>query len=332
MFSPAARVKSALDGFISRQERDGPDSPGPSDPSWDGGADAGRKGRYPNAGGETAVGATPSPVELGGLEKLPPFKPVVIRLLRSFDRDDVSTAEIAGLVESDPAVASEILAAANSPMFALRTRVTVPGHALSLLGLARSKSLVSSLAMRAMMASAPKTPVVRRFWMHSAATAAITQEMAPLFGVAADLAHTAAILHDLGRMGLLAAHTEPYTVLALRAYETVEEVVAAEDALCGMNHCHAGLLLAQAWDLPKVFHDAVAEHHGTPSGRDLRSLVQTSCRLADDMMFQAILHRSHRHPQETIEACAPEELREALVEKLTDAEARVIRTIQSLDF
>jgi putative nucleotidyltransferase with HDIG domain len=286
----------------------------------------------PGVGAEILGHDAPDAPELGDLAKLPPFKPIVLRLLRSFDREDVSTAEIGDLVEADPVLTSEVLALVNSPLYGFESRVTVPARAILLLGMARSKSLVASLAMRAMMSNAPKTPVMRRFWMHSAASAAIALEMAPLFGVAGDLAHTAAILHDLGRVGLLAAHTERYTVLALRAFETTDAIVAAEEAEFGMNHCRAGLLLAQAWALPKVFHETVADHHGLPSGRDLLSLVQLSCRVADDFMFQAILHRGQRHPRDTVASRAPEELREALVDKLANAEARVIQTIQSLDF
>jgi putative nucleotidyltransferase with HDIG domain len=173
---------------------------------------------------------------------------------------------------------------------------------------------------------------MRRFWMHSAASAAIAQEIAPFYGVAGDLAHTAAILHDLGRVGLLAGHTERYTVLALKAFENTGEIVAAEEAEFGMSHCRAGLLLARAWDLPAVFHEIVSDHHGLPGGRDLLSLVQLSCRVADDFMFQAILHRGQGHPKDTIESYAPEEMREALVDKMANTEARVIEIIQSLDF
>ena len=56
-------------------------------------------------------------VELGPLAKLPPFAPVVISLLRLFDRDDVNIESVASLVESDPAIASELLGVANSPLF-----------------------------------------------------------------------------------------------------------------------------------------------------------------------------------------------------------------------
>jgi putative nucleotidyltransferase with HDIG domain len=331
MFSPAARLKSAIGGFIFPDKRRRADVLASAARSW---VDktAVERGRDPDVGAEILGHDKPGAAELGDLAKLPPFKPVVIRLLRSFDREDVSTAEIASLVESDPVLTSEVLALVNSPLYGFESKVTVPARALLLLGMARSKSLVASLAMRAMMATAPKTPVMRRFWRHSAASAAVALELAPLYGVAGDLAHTAAIMHDLGRIGLLSAHTEPYTVLALRAFETVGEIVAAEEAEFGMNHCQAGLLLARAWELPKVFHETVAEHHGLPTGRDLLSLVQLSCRVADDFMFQAILHRGQCHPRDTIESYAPEEMREALVDRLANAEARVIQTIQSLDF
>lgn len=331
MFSPASRLKSAVGGFIFADKRKGAEVLASAARSWvdENGVEK-VLDRDPD---EKILGdADPEAAELGDLAKLPPFKPVVLRLLRSFDREDVSTAEIATLVESDPVLTSEVLALANSPLFGFESRVTVPGRAILLLGMARSKSLVASLAVRAMMSSAPKTPVMRRIWMHSAASAAIALELAPLYGVAGDLAHTAAIMHDLGRIGLLSAHTERYTVMALKAFETVDAILAEEEAEFGMNHCRAGLLLAKAWDLPKVFHEAVADHHGLPGGRDLLSLVQLSCRVADDFMFQAILHRGQRHPKETIESYAPEEMREALVDKLTNAEARVIQTIQSLDY
>src|ERR1039458_5396889 len=48
--------------------------------------------------------------------------------------------------------------------------------------------------MRAMLRDAPKTGVVRRLWRHSIATAVIAKELAPIYGVAAGVAHTAGIL------------------------------------------------------------------------------------------------------------------------------------------
>ena len=271
-------------------------------------------------------------VELGPLAKLPPFAPVVISLLRLFDRDDVKIESVASLVESDPAIASELLALANSPLFGCRGGVTSPALAIGLLGTERTKSLATTLAMRSMMQSAPRTAVVRRLWIHNIATSAIAQEFAAAFGVPNDLAHIAGITHDLGRMGLLAAHPTEYTQLALAAHNTEPDIRAKEQEQFGMDHCRAGALLAKAWGLPEVLRRTTEFHHEPSANRDLFSLVHLSCRLADDLMFQAIRHEGPRDHVATIETCAPEELRGDLTDRVEAAKVSALKMIQSLDF
>ena len=270
--------------------------------------------------------------ELGPLAKLPPFAPIVISLLRLFDRDDVKIDSVASLVESDPAVASELLGVVNSPLFGFRGEITSPAHGIALLGIERTKSLATALAMRSMMAGAPRTGVVRKLWTHSIATAAIAQEFAAAFGVPNDLAHIAGIMHDLGRMGLLAAHPTEYARLAVAAYNTEADIRAEERAQFGMDHCRAGSLLARAWGLPEVLCTAVEHHHEESVDRDLSSLVHLSCRLADDLMFQAIRHEGPQDPAETIATCAPEDLRSELTNKVEAAKVSAIAMIQTLDF
>jgi HD-like signal output (HDOD) protein len=271
-------------------------------------------------------------VELGPLAKLPPFAPVVISLLRLFDRDDVKIESVASLVESDPAIASELLALANSPLFGCRGGVTSPALAIGLLGTERTKSLATTLAMRSMMQGAPRTAVVRRLWIHNIATSAIAQEFAAAFGVPNDLAHIAGITHDLGRMGLLAAHPTEYTQLALAAHNTEPDIRAKEQEQFGMDHCRAGALLAKAWGLPEVLRRTTEFHHEPSANRDLFSLVHLSCRLADDLMFQAIRHEGPRDPVATIETCAPEALRGDLTDRVEAAKVSALKMIQSLDF
>ena len=113
--------------------------------------------------------------ELGELAKLQPFRPVVISLLRLFDRPEVNVQEICALVEADPAMASEMLAVVNSPLFAVQQTVSQPYHAIMLLGSDRTKSLAATLAMRSLSQGGPRTPIVRRFWIHSLATATIAK-------------------------------------------------------------------------------------------------------------------------------------------------------------
>jgi len=270
--------------------------------------------------------------ELGPLAKLPPFAPIAISLVRLFDRDDAKIAEIARLVQSDPSMASELLAVVNSPLFAFQGKVTSPAHAVTLLGVERTKSLVATLAMRSMLQGAPRTPVVRRFWVHSIAAATLAREFAGAYGADPELAHVAALTHELGRVGLLAAYPQEYPRLALAAHDSVEEILAAEQAAFGMDHCHAGALLVKAWGLPATFQQAVSYYRATPRGRNLASLVQLCCHLADDLMFQAVHHADTLEPSETIERYAPAGLGPQLASRLEAAKLAVVASIQELDF
>jgi putative nucleotidyltransferase with HDIG domain len=250
-----------------------------------------------------------------------------------FDQPEVTMADVTRLVESDPAIISEILAIVNSPLFGFQGAVATAPHAISLLGLDRTRSLVSVLAMRAMMANSPRTPVVRRVWTHSVATAAIAQHLAPYFGVNKDFAHVAGIMHDLGRMGLLAAYTSSYTEIALSAHDSADSIMESERAACNMDHCQAGLLLARSWGLPDVLHNAIARHHEERHADQPASdgLIQLACALADSLQFQAILHRAAK-PAEIINTRIEEERQEDIAAQLDTMQAQVLDTIQTLDF
>ncbi len=270
--------------------------------------------------------------ELGALAKLPPFRPVAIALMRLFDREDVAIDEIAGLVQSDPTSTSELLALVNSPLFAFRTRIDSTAHAITLLGVESTKSLAVTLAMRSLMQGAPRTPVVRRFWVHGIATATIAQRFARWFRIDPQVAYVSSLLHDLGRLGLLAAYAEEYSKLALTSNESTAEILEAEKEGFGMTHCRAGELLAKAWSLPESLRQVAAHHHDTEPEHGLVALVQLCCRLADDLEFQAIHRRDIHTPEETIATCVPKHMRGQMTGALQTATTAVMDAIQTLDF
>jgi putative nucleotidyltransferase with HDIG domain len=292
----------------------------------------------PSPGAEVAHGkkilreAHSKAVGLGDLAKLPPFQPVILKLLRLFDQEDVPTTEIARLIESDPTLSSELLVVVNSPLYALRSAVTSPAQAVSLLGYQATKSLVAALGMRFMMRSAPKTAVVRRVWVHSVAAATISQHFAWLFCVDPALAHVAGLLHDVGRLGLLAASPEEYGAFALSAQDSTAGILAAEERQFGMTHCQAGALLAKAWGLPETFCQAAGLHHEAVAQDDCLGLVHLGCQLANSFQFQAILQGDVLKAEETIAVSAPMRLRGQLLTGVKAASDAVLAALESLDF
>jgi len=65
--------------------------------------------------------------------------------MRLFDRDDVEMHDIVRLVSSDVALSSQLLALANSPLFAVQTSIRDLQHAITVLGIDRTKALSTTL-------------------------------------------------------------------------------------------------------------------------------------------------------------------------------------------
>jgi HD-like signal output (HDOD) protein len=278
-------------------------------------------------------GAT-TPVEtsiLGGLARLHPFSPVAVAVLQLLDREQTSTHEIARLLQSDPALAAETLAYVNSPLFPLRATITELNQAVLVLGAANTKQLTTTLAMRGFLKSAPNRAVTRRFWRHSLATGLIAAELAPIYGLSPDLANTAGVLHDIGRVGLLARNTAEYAQVVFNLHDNVEAILIAEREACGMDHCAAGAFLCRVWALPPVFQEVTSLHHSAKGETGICGLIHAACAMADDMSFAAISHRGVLPTADRIVESVPEGLREKVSTTLAAFEKRIVEKIDQFE-
>jgi len=269
--------------------------------------------------------------QLGPLAGLTPFSPAVIALLRLFEKEDAEVSELAKLVESDPNLTSELLLLINSPIFGLPSTVTNPAHAAKLLGLDTVLALTTTVAMRTLLRLLPRSGAVRRLWKHSMATSSLASDLAPVYGLPKDLAQTAGILHDLGRIGLISAYSESYPVLAGKMYQTRPAIQQAEHAAWGMDHCEAGLRLSSAWRLPQTVQLVTARHHESTQGRDLVALIHVSCLLADECGFDAVSYSFRSDLASTVQTYVPADLRARVMEKAPDLQKKVVSRVETLD-
>ncbi len=276
-----------------------------------------------------------TPVEtsiLGDLARLHPFSPVAVAVLQLLNREQASAQEIARLLQSDPAIAAETLAYVNSPLFPLSDNITELDSAVLLLGVENTRRLIATLALRSLLKSAPNQTVTRRLWRHSMATAVIAGELAPFYEVPPDLASTAGVLHDIGRVGLLSRNGADYIPVVLDLHENVEAVLAAEREACGMDHCAAGTFMCRVWALPEVFQEVTARHHKAKGETGICGLINAACAMADDMSFAAISHRGVLPITERIAECLPEPVREKAWLLGNDLEKRIAERTEPFDF
>ena len=77
-------------------------------------------------------------------------------------------------------------------------------QALALIGLDRARQLTLTVAAAAYTQGALRSNELRRCWEHTVATAFLADEIALACGGAfKDIAYTAGVMHDIGRLGLL---------------------------------------------------------------------------------------------------------------------------------
>jgi HD-like signal output (HDOD) protein len=248
-----------------------------------------------------------SPVEIGGrteqtlsrLNRLPAFNDTAVKLLVRPFRDDESISSIEASFRSDPAMASQLLAAANSAAMGLRSHVGTLRHALTVLGFNRIRALVVTIATSGYMRQFP-LEVVRPIWSHGIATAVIAEQLAGysdrLSGAAL---YTAGLTHDLGRLGLLAADRHRYTAFLTARYQDRDESERVECDQFGVIHTVAGGLLTQLWGFPENLCGHCENHH-SESGFDTEEdrIIHTACLLADAIGHPEVRLRSMPEPEE----------------------------------
>ena len=238
------------------------------------------------------MGAIPPPIQArNGLCQLPVFGPVALKMLNLLANQEAEVRTIAGLLRSDPALSAKVLAVANSSFYGTPQYIDNLARAILVLGFERTKSLTLTVALRSFTRHLANPKVMQSCWQHSIATALLAEELAPLYEIAKDRAYTAALIHDVGRLGLLRAYGELYAPLFAAVHDTLAECLEAERSLFEMDHCQAGLLLTQRWGFPSEYSRVAGCHHGElPAAKqDLVSLTHTACLLADALGFPAMV-------------------------------------------
>src|SRR5947208_11187627 len=110
---------------------------------------------------------------LAALDKLPPFSPVLTRLLATLADEDVGFGELAGIIETDAVLAGNLLRVVNSPLYGRIATINSVRHAVAIMGTNKSRNLVlgMSVARRWAGARVPGRWNSKQFNVHSLAGA-----------------------------------------------------------------------------------------------------------------------------------------------------------------
>jgi putative nucleotidyltransferase with HDIG domain len=222
------------------------------------------------------------------LQRLPVFPAVASRLVTMVSREDASFRQVADLIGKDTGLTADLIRLANSPLIGCRFEIRSVLHAISVLGVNRVKTLAMTIALRNFALPAAGTEVFKECWRHSLACAFSCEELAAVCERDKDDAYTAGLMHDIGRLAMLAASPEEYSQMVKEAREKQKDLLLAERDTFGMDHCLVGVRLLREWKFPAELCDAVQKHHMAPEGGRFGTtqLVHAGCQMADMLGFQ----------------------------------------------
>lgn len=186
---------------------------------------------------------------------LPTLPEVALKAREAMNSGNISNAQLARIISDDPGMAARLLQVANSPLYRARQKIENLQAAITRMGHATIRNLITSLAMQQVFK--PQSPLLAHYlhdiWKHSVNIAAISRALAIHCGGHLDKeqAMLAGLIHQLGKL--------PILTLAEKFPEIAEDRPAL-DNLLDQLHPAIGKLIMETWNLPEALSKAAWEY------------------------------------------------------------------------
>ena len=196
---------------------------------------------------------------------LPSLPSLYFEVMRELGSPETTLDQVGATIAKDPGMTAKILQLVNSAFFGLCRQVSDPTEAVLQLGLETIKSLVLGIHVFSELESAGNGPFsADELWRHSLSTARTARRIAQLERQEKRIieeAFTAGLLHDIGRLVLLANLPAQYTEAFGNANKNGITLEEAERSVFGAAHPEVGGYLLGLWGLPVSLVEAAVYHH-----------------------------------------------------------------------
>jgi diguanylate cyclase (GGDEF)-like protein len=194
---------------------------------------------------------------------LPTLPGIAVEVLKLCQQEDLDLSKIARAISLDPALASKILHAVNSPFYGLPRTVHTISNALVVLGVNTVRMLALSFSLApAATKSGSRGFDLQKYWRRSIIAGLSALELAHATGLRAeDEAFLGALLQDIGMLAMSRLQREDYDRICTEAGDDHDRLVAVERERLGCDHAEIGSWLVQHWGLPAPLYAVVRASH-----------------------------------------------------------------------
>lgn len=193
---------------------------------------------------------------------LPPALDLIPRLLVFLGDEDKNGEMLAELIRLDPGLTTNVLRVANSAAYAGEYRMENLNAAVFRLGLREVYRIVLQVVASPVFLNATQPGASSLdLWPHSVRTAVSAQVLTRSLGGDAELAFTAGLLHDIGKMVFHQFFGDEYVHLVHQARAENAPLHQRELQRFSTDHALVGARLLKRWSFPESIVHSIQFHH-----------------------------------------------------------------------
>ncbi|MGC8778547.1 MAG: HDOD domain-containing protein [Candidatus Caldatribacteriaceae bacterium] len=198
------------------------------------------------------------------IEELPALPAVVQRVIQLTEDPKSTAKDINNVLTQDQSLTAKVLRLANSAFYGFPRRISTITEATIILGFQTIKSMVMATTVSEMLKKPLQGYALEQgeLWKHSQTSAIAARMLARETKFSRlEVAYTASLLHDIGKLILNTYLSELYQEVLEKVEGERLTFTQAEEAVFGFNHAQAGAKICEKWNLPPELVEAIALHH-----------------------------------------------------------------------
>ncbi len=237
-------------------------------------------------GGKSALSEIVKRIE--ACPKLSSLKSVQLTLRELLSHEQGLSSEIAETIKRDPSLTARVLRLVNSVYFGLADPVNSVEDAVFYLGIRHIRDLSYATPVIEELVGLHKNwPRLNwtEMWRHSVGTAFMTREVLATAHLRIDdeTDYIIGLLHNVGKVIMAHAFPREFGQIISCRFARLEDVLAREKDLIGLDHAEIGALFLQKNQLAPEIVESVRHHH-CPENAGKHHILAAAVQVADRLV------------------------------------------------
>jgi putative nucleotidyltransferase with HDIG domain len=231
------------------------------------------------------------------IQRLRPIPQVALKIIRMIHERRHSMEQVGKEIRQDQVFSANVIRLCNSALIGMTTKVDSVDRALVVLGEKQLLQLAVSASVESFFPETEQGYSLCKggLYQHALGTAMITERLANFTGrVPGDVAYTAGLLHDIGKVILDQYLSPAHPLFYRRTQVDGASLILVEDEVLGISHPKAGGRMADHWSLPENLIDTIRHHHH-PEQATVDPTLTHLVYLADLLMSRFLVGQELEH-------------------------------------